>query len=219
MGTTIDILRHGEPVGGRRYRGQLDDPLSEKGWAQMRAAVGGHCPWRLVATSPLRRCAAFAEELAAAHGLPLRAEPRLQEVGFGAWEGRTREELSAAQPGLLERFYADPVANPPPGAEPLAAFQRRVVAVWRELLVQHQGSHVLIVAHAGVIRMLVAQALGLELKAVFRLQVPNASITRLEVEDPQAPARVLFHGVGPVWGPGAWDRAARARTQGSQSNT
>jgi len=30
--TTIDLLRHGEPVGGKRYRGQIDDPLSEKGW-------------------------------------------------------------------------------------------------------------------------------------------------------------------------------------------
>ena len=34
--TRIDLIRHGEPVGGRRYRGQIDDPLSEKGWKQMR---------------------------------------------------------------------------------------------------------------------------------------------------------------------------------------
>ena len=37
--TLIDMIRHGEPVGGRRYRGQIDDPLSEKGWRQMWAAV------------------------------------------------------------------------------------------------------------------------------------------------------------------------------------
>ena len=42
MQTTIDLIRHGEPVGGRKYRGQTDDPLSEKGWAQMWAAVGDY---------------------------------------------------------------------------------------------------------------------------------------------------------------------------------
>ena len=39
--TTIDLLRHGEPLGGGRYRGQMDDALSEKGWQQMWQAVAG----------------------------------------------------------------------------------------------------------------------------------------------------------------------------------
>ena len=62
--TTIDLIRHGEPVGGSKYRGQTDDPLSEKGWEQMRAAVGDHRPWEAILTSPLARCRAFAEKLA-----------------------------------------------------------------------------------------------------------------------------------------------------------
>ena len=34
--TTIDLIRHGEPVGGRAYRGHnIDDPLSDKGWQQI----------------------------------------------------------------------------------------------------------------------------------------------------------------------------------------
>ncbi|MEW6253578.1 MAG: histidine phosphatase family protein, partial [Planctomycetota bacterium] len=65
MSTLIDLMRHGEPVGGRRYRGQVDDPLSEKGWAQMRAAVGEAAPWHHVVSSPLLRCREFAETLAA----------------------------------------------------------------------------------------------------------------------------------------------------------
>ena len=54
--TLIDIIRHGEPVGGKRYRGQIDDPLSEKGWQQMRDAVAGHNPWDVIISSPLARC-------------------------------------------------------------------------------------------------------------------------------------------------------------------
>ena len=33
--TTIDLLRHGEPVGGRMLRGSTDHPLSETGWQQV----------------------------------------------------------------------------------------------------------------------------------------------------------------------------------------
>ncbi len=66
--TTVDLLRHGEPEGGNKYRGALDDPLSELGWAQMRAATGDRCPWQAIVSSPLRRCAAFARELANRHG-------------------------------------------------------------------------------------------------------------------------------------------------------
>ena len=44
--TTLDLMRHGEPVGGRRYRGRTDDPLSEKGWNQMWTAVGDYRGWR-----------------------------------------------------------------------------------------------------------------------------------------------------------------------------
>jgi len=37
--TTIDLLRHGEPEGGVRYRGDgVDDPLSARAWKQMWAA-------------------------------------------------------------------------------------------------------------------------------------------------------------------------------------
>ena len=47
--TVIELLRHGEPVGGSRYRGQLDDALSERGWKQMWQAVGGRPLWQQVA--------------------------------------------------------------------------------------------------------------------------------------------------------------------------
>ena len=40
--TTIDLLRHGEPVGGRMLRGATDHPLSETGWQQMTDAVMRH---------------------------------------------------------------------------------------------------------------------------------------------------------------------------------
>lgn len=193
--TTIDLIRHGEPVGGNKYRGQLDDPLSEKGWAQMRAAVGEHCPWDAIVSSTLSRCAAFASELAQRHTLPLELDARLMEIGFGEWEGRTAEQVTAQDPALLRRFWLDPLNNVPPGAELLIAFRDRVIPAWDEILTRHRGKHILIVGHAGVIRMVVRHVLDMPLQCVFRLAVPHAGITRIRVESDgeQTLSTLLFH--------------------------
>lgn len=193
--TTIDMIRHGEPEGGRRYRGQLDDPLSEKGWRQMREAVGGHCPWQAVITSPLRRCAEFAAELAARHGLALEQEPRLMEIGFGAWEGRTAAELMAEDPDCLLRFWSDPLNNTPPGAETLNQFRSRIVAAWEAILERHAGRHVLVVGHAGQMRMVIRHVLEMPLERMFRLQVENAGISRIRIdgEGETSLPRLIFH--------------------------
>lgn len=193
--TTIDMIRHGEPLGGKKYRGQIDDPLSEKGWRQMREAVADHCPWELIVTSPLSRCQAFAEELAQRHGVPLQVEPRLKEIGFGAWEGKTATELLAEDDRLLANFWSDPLNHTPPGAEPLAAFRDRIVAAWNDLLQQHAGKHLLIVGHAGQMRMVVRHVLDMPLDRLFRIQVDNASLTRIQVDGSgdEAWPRLIFH--------------------------
>jgi len=194
--TTVDLMRHGEPVGGRRYRGQLDDPLSDKGWRQMRRAVAGDAPWDLLISSPLRRCLEFAQELSRRRGLALEVEERVKEVGFGAWEGRTAEQVAAHDPDILQRFWRDPVRERPPGAESLPAFRGRVVAAWTDALARHAGRHILIVGHAGVIRMVLSEVLGMPPIHLFRIQVPNAGITRLQVqgEGEAALPRLMFHG-------------------------
>lgn len=180
--TLIDMLRHGEPVGGRRYRGQIDDPLSEKGWGQMRAATAQRPAWTAIVSSPLSRCRAFAEELAAQAGLPLSYDDRFKEVGFGVWEGRTAAEIEASQPDAVFRFKRDPVGCRPEGAEALDAFHRRVAAALESVLETHAGGHVLVVAHAGVIRMAICSVLGLEPEHGYRVQVGSAAIARFRVE-------------------------------------
>lgn len=175
-------MRHGEPVGGRKYRGQLDDPLSEKGWSQMRTAVGDARPWQAIVSSTLTRCAAFAQELAQRHGLPLEHDARLIELGFGSWEGRTADEIRRDDGERLLRFWSNPLAHAPDGAEPLAQFHARVTAAWSEIVTRHAGHHILLVAHAGVIRALLAHVLDAPYERMFRVQVPSAAITRVEVE-------------------------------------
>jgi alpha-ribazole phosphatase/probable phosphoglycerate mutase len=182
ISTTLDFLRHGEPVGGKRYRGRTDDPLSERGWAQMVTATAGARPWMAIVTSPLIRCRAFAEWLARVADVPLRVDDRLAEVGFGEWEGRTAEELDKAQPNCVFDFKCDPLGRRPEGAEPLQAFSARVIAAYEQIVVRHKGEHVLVVAHAGVIRMAVSHALGLPPERVYRINVGSASMARIRIE-------------------------------------
>jgi len=180
--TLIDLLRHGEPVGGRRYRGRIDDPLSEKGWRQMRAATAGERPWTALVSSPLARCRAFAEELAGQTGLDLQFDDRLMEVGFGVWEGKTADEIKAVDPDAVFDFKRDPVGHRPEGAEPLDAFYDRVAAAYEDILERHAGGHVLVVAHAGVIRMTLCRVLGLSPAHAYRIQVGSAGLARFKIE-------------------------------------
>lgn len=200
--TTIDLLRHGEPVGGRRYRGQIDDPLSDKGWQQMRAAVSAGDRWDVIYSSPLKRCAAFAEELAGRLDVPLRLDERLMEIGFGSWEGRTPDELRTADPGRLERFWRDPIGNRPDGAEPLDRFAARVSDVWRDMLAIHPARRILVVGHAGITRMIMALVLDIPVENLFRIQVENAGWTRFRVQGQgdSVLSSLVFHGRKTVGG-------------------
>ena len=172
-------MRHGEPVGGQRYRGSLDDPLSEQGWRQMRAVVGDCCPWDAVLSSPLIRCSAFARELSGQYSRPLKIISDLREIGFGSWEGLSVADIEAKQPQALHRFWRDPVKHPPPDGETLPEFFARVTAAWNKLLVRYHGQHLLLVCHGGVIRMLLSYVLEIPLNRIWRLAVPYAAVSRV----------------------------------------
>ncbi|MEP7044720.1 MAG: histidine phosphatase family protein [Dokdonella sp.] len=152
MSVAINLLRHGD-TGQRSYRGQLDDALTDAGWTQLRTAVAGHA-WDAIVSSPLQRCAAFARELADARGLPLRLDARLAEYHFGDWQGVPIETLAQEQGGALERFWCDPLAHPPPGAEPFEGFLARLVDACDEVAAHAAARHTLVVTHGGVIRAL-----------------------------------------------------------------
>lgn len=214
--TQLDLIRHGEPEGGSKYRGQSDDPLSARGWEQMRAAVGDTASWDVIVSSPLRRCLAFAEALASERALPLAVETRLKEVSFGAWENRTKAEIEAADPGSVARFYADPLRCRPEGAEPLADFRDRVIEGWNAVLERHSGARVLLVTHAGVIRMVVGHVLAAPLERAYRVQVPYAGVTRVAVRRGKdiSQAQLLFH-AGCLHAPD-YSAAERASKQSSR---
>lgn len=188
----VDLMRHGEPEGGTRFRGSRDDPLSETGWEQMRRAMPEEVDWQQVICSPLKRCRSFAESLAAERQLPLQVEPDLRELGFGDWEGRVPEEVYREQPGAMEQFWADPVNHPPPGGERMDLFCKRVLGVWDRLLDEFAGRRLLVIAHGGVNRVILGEVLGMPQSHLFRIDIPFAGVSRILVD--QGMARLQFHG-------------------------
>lgn len=173
------FLRHGEPVGGNRYRGsQIDDPLSDTGWQQLRHAVA-KIDVQAVVSSPMQRCFAFAQWFAAEQGLPLQVVEEFKEIGFGRWEGLTRAEIKQAFSDEYATFHAD-YTQMPQGAEAVSDFAYRVQQGLTILKENYAEKNVLVVAHAGVLRMVVREVLQQPLSHWYRIQVPYA--TRIPVE-------------------------------------
>ncbi|WP_455217522.1 histidine phosphatase family protein [Kaarinaea lacus] len=182
--TILDFIRHGKPTGNSTYRGNgVDDPLSEEGWAQMWDALGDLSPWDQVITSPMARCQEFARSLAEKQGIPLGVENRFREVGFGEWEGCTREEIQARDMQGYKAFYRDPYHNRPPGAESLDEFFQRVSNAFDELIERYSGQHILVVGHAGVIRGVMAHVLQIPPVVAYRVIIGNAGITRIRYNE------------------------------------
>jgi alpha-ribazole phosphatase len=195
MTTYIDVIRHGEPVGGRRYRGfSVDDPLTDKGWEQMRSAVPESPKWQHIVSSPLKRCLDFSQELANDLHIPFSIENNVKEIGFGDWEGKTPEEILANDSEALNHFYTDPVNNRPDGAEPLDTFSERVWGAYKNIIKEHQDKNVLVVAHAGVARAITANILQMSLDDVYsRLKIEYGAIICSAVDE-GLPPKLLIQG-------------------------
>ncbi len=194
--TIIDLLRHGDVEGGRKYRGQLDDPLTELGWQQLRNTTCKKQSWQHIITSPLKRCVEFAEELAQAQSLPLKIENEFKEISFGLWEGKTAEQLLSTEPEKIKRFWNDPVNTTPPQGENLLDFEKRILKAWKNLIAEFQGKHVLLLSHAGVMRIILCHVLGMPLTELFKLDVGLAKASRIQIEhaDEKNWPRLIFHG-------------------------
>ena len=178
--TRFDLVRHGETEGGSRYRGSINDALTPQGWVAMRVAVGEQSDWDHIISSPLRRCADFARNLAQRHVLPLVLDARLREIYFGEWEGKTATELLALDADAVTRFWNDPVHYPPPGGEDVRDLQARVLRAWEDMLLRYRGERLLVITHGGPLRIILGHVQKLSLLESLQLEVAHAQRFHIE---------------------------------------
>lgn len=171
-GMRLFLVRHGETAGNAegRYIGWSDLPLSERGAAQAEA-LGRRLaaePITVVFSSDLLRTSATAAAIAAPHGLRHRTDPGLRELRFGAFEGRTYNEIADQNRTALEAWITDPETVAPPGGETLAQLRRRV------LLALPRQDGAVVVTHGGPIRALLSGWTG---RPFWDFAVPTGSLT------------------------------------------
>lgn len=160
----LHLIRHPPPLvePGICY-GRLD--LLAEDPPAVAAALRGELPPGLpVWSSPLRRCRDLAVEL---HPQPA-FDARLQEMDFGAWEGRQWDEIPRRE---LDAWAADVADYAPPGGESPRQLQQRVLAFVATL----QVAEAVLVTHAGVIRVLQAAQSGSSLEAALACRPPYGS--------------------------------------------
>jgi broad specificity phosphatase PhoE/nicotinamide riboside kinase len=185
--TRLELFRHGEVESFERrvVRGQLDVPLSGRGRAQSRNVAdwyrrAGSRPDVLL-SSDLERCRALAALLADASGLEPVHDPRLREQSMGRWQGRTWDEISAADGALVTAYWDDYVRTAPPGGESLAELHVRVRTWWDETHAAHRGRRIAVVTHVGVIRSLLCHLLGVPTGDALRFAPAVGSYTSVLV--------------------------------------
>ena len=193
-GVRLLLVRHGRTAWNEagRYQGQSDPPLAPEGEAEAAALAGTLRDERIgcVLASPLRRAAATAAILARTLGLPPPAtDPRLIELGYGAWEGLTQAEVKARWPELLRRWKRTPETVRFPDGEDLATVRARLDALLADRPWEAggpgstaRGGAVLLVTHAGPIRLLRLAAEARPLAEFRRIETPPASLHALQLE-------------------------------------
>lgn len=172
----IQLLRHGRTQAEGRYCGHTDVALTAAGWQQMHRAVAGR-RWQRIVSSPLERCAAFAQRLAAQLAVGCRLDADLREMHFGRWEGASAAELLQSAPQEIARFWANPWTHGPPDGESVADLQRRVLRAWARICAEHDAAGTLVVTHGGPIRLLRAGHV-----ALLEIEVPHAVLMDLPAE-------------------------------------
>ena len=183
--THIYLLRHGETQGGSRFHGSTDVSLSEHGWSQMWAAVENESDWNRIISSPLLRCADFSLSLKQQHDIPIQFDARIKEINFGLWEGKSAEEIMFDDENALTQYWQDPTQYTPQDGEPLTNFEKRVLSFWNEIISQHHGEKILLVAHGGVIRLLLGHILQRSLRRILEIEVAHASLHGIRIEHEQ----------------------------------
>ncbi|WP_323031502.1 histidine phosphatase family protein [Brachymonas denitrificans] len=182
--TRLLIIRHGETAWNaeRRIQGHTDIPLNDTGRQQARALAEAlnDSPIHAVYCSDLQRAEETGRIIASSHDARVITTPQLRERHFGHIEGKTFIDFEVHFPDESMRWRKrDPNWAPPGGGESLADLRDRIVQTVNDIGRQHNGEHVAIVSHGGVLDVLYRAAARLGLQAARTWYLPNCAINRL----------------------------------------
>jgi len=170
--TRIHLIRHGEVEGSNRYNGHGDVPLTAFGEDQYHQLKPRLDPDRISAlyTSDLSRTVRGGEILGRYLGVEPVKVPQFRELNCGVWQGLTLAQVQSQRPAEWAARLADLENFRAPAGESLADLAARVLPALAEIVARHRGEEVLVVAHGGVNRVILMDAIGAPLSSLFSIE-------------------------------------------------
>ena len=179
------LIRHGVTAWNRegKYLGHTDEPILEESFPvidQLQPVVDviGN---PVITSSDLLRCRQTAERLF--HSEAIHFDSRLREMQFGTWEGKTKTDLSGDP--AFETWLNDYPLSLIPEGEGAEAFSSRVLGWWQEYTsrADFETSPHVVVAHGGVIRVLMIHLTGGKLGDFWDWNVPHGTAFQLYLKE------------------------------------
>ena len=172
--TRLYLIRHGQVVNHHEYRynGHSDVDITELGVAQMTRLSDylAKEPIRAVYSSDLQRAVKGARIIGRGLGITPVEVDALKELHLGRWEGLTREEAARRFPEEAWFSFRDLATDKVQGGESLLDLRERVLPAVAEIIERHRNNAVCIVAHGGVNRVILCDAMNLPLENFFRIE-------------------------------------------------
>ena len=178
--TRLLFIRHAQTEWNiqRRFQGHGDSPITEEGQEQLqrlKSRLAG-LEFDVVYSSDLRRTMETSKMLS---GKQRVEEPRLRERGVGIFEGLNLEQIRAEHAEAFRAFRSGDKDYQIERGESLQIALNRAWTFLEEMPEKHPGAELAAVSHAGLIRLICKQILGLALDAPNFFQIPNTSLTQL----------------------------------------
>ncbi|MGB3535481.1 MAG: histidine phosphatase family protein [Microcoleaceae cyanobacterium] len=194
MTTRVILVRHGQSNynAQRRIQGRLDHSiLTEMGCkdAEIVGKTLSEIQFDAVYCSPLKRAKQTAELILSQFNTPPQLQPteQLIEIDLPAWAGMERqvvvEQFAEDYRCWQERPHEFFMTVSDEAGErqhfPVLALFEQAQQFWKDTLTRHPNQTLLIVAHNGINRCLIATALGIEPQYYQSIQQSNCGITVL----------------------------------------
>jgi alpha-ribazole phosphatase len=191
-------MRHGEVANGgeKRYNGHIDVDITPKGVEQMHRLAGilADKPLAALYSSDLIRSRKGAEIIANRNGASITSLRELRERSVGVWEGLTAEEIKTRFPAEYEVWRADLLNYRPPGGECLLDVKERIIPVFKRLVASHPDQEIAMLLHGGVNRVILADALGMDMMNLFRIDQSFGALNIIEVHEDGIAVLKLLNG-------------------------
>ena len=192
---TVYVARHGETTWNaeRRIQGTSDPDLSPRGYDQSRELLNElkDRPLSAIYTSTRQRAIHTAQPLADFLRLPVQARSELDEMNFGAWEGKTPADFGEDLRNQWQRYRENRLTFRIPEGESYLEVMARVRPFAEEIVREHEGQEVLTVGHRGSNRMLMALLLDYPLEQAVRIDQANDCIYLIEKNNPPRVFRLV----------------------------